>query len=134
MAGLSLVGYSIYNGLAPLTKLGADGAPIQGPRVICVPLQFTSILNSITVEFFKEGTEKQLDFIQTIAMNNSSGTTALTVSADVTQHSVTIAAGKQIICPLFCIETPRLTFTKPAVGNENVLVWVTNIYHPTAVW
>ena len=134
MAGLPLVGFSIFNGLAPITKDGADGAPMQGPRMICVPLAFTAQINAITVEFFKEGVEKQLDFIQTVWMNNFLGTTTLSVAADMTQHSITLAAAKQGIFPLFCSSEPRLTFTKPAIGAENVFVWVSNIMLPSMVW
>ena len=134
MAGTPLVGFSIFNGLAPMTKDGADGAPIQGPRMIALPLVFSATINLIRQEFFKEGAEKQLDFIQTIWLNNVSGTTILSVAADLTQHTISLKAGQQGIFPLFCSSEPVLTFTKPAIGAENVFAWVSNIMLPSMVW
>lgn len=129
------VGFSIFNGLAPVTKSGADGAPIQGPRVITLPFLFTALVNSIVIELFKESTEKQLDFVQTVFVDNQRSALPLTIAADITQHRLYIPAARQAILPIFCIAEPRFTLTKVVVGaDETVNVSFLNIAMGPCVW
>lgn len=134
MSGTPIAGYSIFTGLAPLTKTGADGAPIQGPRAITLVLNFTAQINVIIQELFQEDAQKQLDFVQTIHVDNSASGLAISITTDVTQQRLVIPANKQAILPLYCIENPRLTFTKAAAGNETVKVILTNVAQGPIVW
>lgn len=135
MSGLPLVGYSIFNGLAPRTKMGPDNVPLQGPRVICTPLVFTASKNVVLLEFFQENQDHQLDFIQTVKVNNAASALALTIAVSVTQDFLIIPAGKSAILPLMTSDSPKITITKLVVGaDEAIMFYWTNIAMASIVW
>jgi len=135
MSGLPLVGFSVFNGLAPLTKDGADGAPIQGPRVIMLDVTFSVAKNQTDLEFFQENSDKQLDFVQTICIDNSASSLSVTALSLVTGHRIICPPQAQMIMPIFTIDQTQIRLTKAVVGaDETIRFHFLNVPLPAIVW
>ena len=134
--GLPLVGFSVANGLAPPTKTGADGAPIQGPRIIPITLNFTAPTAPIPIELFQENQDKQLDFVQTLYVDNSASGYMLTVRALVTNQTLHVPPYSQAYLPVLCLldGQTQLIFSKNNIVAESVPVQLINVAMPAAVW
>lgn len=134
MAGQSLVGFSVFNGLAPLTKDGADGSPIQGPRCIQYTANFTPQNQSLSLELFQENEQKQLDFVQTLYIDNSASGFSITVQSLVTNQKLVVPPYHQAYLPVLTIDQTQFVFSKAVTANENIPIHLINVPMPAAVW
>lgn len=127
------------NEIAPSVKAGSfqtsnGTAPKAGPRAVPIPFDF-SVAASFHLNLLTEQEADRVEAIQTIFIDNTIGTSVLTVTCHVTQHKIVCPAGRQGFFPVL------LPNTKPdfdiacsdGVAGQRWLQFLT-MPMPAAVW
>jgi hypothetical protein len=119
---LGLLAYKIFNGYAPE----------KGPRVIKAAIDF-SVLNPYPFDLSIAQETDQLEFVQSIYVDNSLNPNALTITIrHGTQQVLTWPAFSQGFLPAMSPNPPK--FNAATVGTPIVNIWLLNVPMPAMIW
>ncbi len=125
MAANPRVAWPIYNQLAPAAP-DVGG----GPRSIFQNLDFTGV-RQINIDLTLEDLVTQMQFVQTLYIDNKIGAGDLNIYLPTTQQSLTIRDKFQGYIPVMC-NTPIFQFT--SIGAATVGVHFINVPMPAILW
>lgn len=117
------VGFSTFNGLVPH----------RSPRVLRVSLDFSVTIASIMLDLQEEMLTAQLEFVQTLYLDNAANANGLTVVVGATQQIIKIKANTQGYFPVLAPETAGFQFLTTAAAIS-VPVHFINVPMPAYSW
>lgn len=107
-------GFGIFNGLAPE----------QGPKALKVDVDFSSIPSQV-INLLTENQNGQLQFVQTICVDNLNNTSPVVITVGVTGQRITVPAGGGVIQPMFSPDQTNITVTSVAgAGNATQIIFL----------
>jgi hypothetical protein len=114
--------------LSGLPALGTQGwtAPQEGPKVVPVPLPFTSMKTSFSLPLANLINTGQISSVQSAFIDNSASAKSLTVSVSNTNMNVVIPAGAQQWIALLAPNYSTITFT--SLGAVTCSAQLVNYY------
>ena len=120
--GALKTGFQIWNGLAP------EGGPVCMP----VDFDFSSVANQ-QVDLFLEEANKQIDFVQSVYIDNADNAAAFTLTVSGTGQRIRVKANTQGWYPLLSGDQTRVNVSS-TVAAVKVTVIFCNVPMPTAQW
>lgn len=105
--------------------------PKEGPKAIPVPLNF-ALQQSFTVDLTILQQRGFIKDVQSVFVDNSLNTSALTVLASGSNMPLKIPGSAQGVLPIFAPNPP--VFTISCAGGQQAIVYLCNIPLPAAVW
>jgi len=106
--------------------------PCEGTKVFPFVLDFTGGKNAYLIDLTQQAQQKQFTTLQTIYIDNSLNTAALSVICSVTNQVITCPALSQGYFPILQPMPPQ--FQVQTTGNLVVTIQLLNFYIPPAVW
>lgn len=108
-------------------------APVQGPKCLGDTLDFSAVAQ-INLDLTQEETTGQIDYIQTLYVNNSDNLNALEFLFEGTNQLLTIPAGASGIWPVFVTGPVRCKVTTTIAANLLIpILWI-NVPMPLTQW
>lgn len=89
---------------------------------------------SAVYDFVFEESEKDMEFIQAVHVNNFANVATLTITVGATQQSLTIPIGKQAILPLFAPTPTRLKISSTIAAGVLIPIHLLNTPQASIVW
>lgn len=86
----------------------------------------------VTVNPFAELASEQIDIIQTLFVDNSSGTNAVSIHVQISDQTLYCPAGAQAIFPVFSVGAGIFTFSRVDAGTLKAIF--VNVPMTTAIW
>lgn len=125
---LSLFAARTFNGFAPRQK----------PKAMFVPLDFSAASGSngapIPIDLELVETEAWLEFVQAVFIDNTLTDKVFTLSATISQHTLTLSGGKQAYLPILAPEKAKFIATLSAADTHLIKVQFLNFPVPAIVW
>lgn len=115
------VGMGVFNGLGPE----------KGPVIMPIPLDF-SAQNPFLVDLEREVSADRIEWVQTIFIDNSANTTAVTITWAISGQIIVIPPGSQAYLPVLVPNTPR--FSISTTGTPTVYLHAINVPMPAIIW
>lgn len=109
----------------------AQGNPVEGARYLRAFVDLTANVLQ-TVDFGLQLNEDILTNVQSVFIDNSNGTTPLTVESSLTKQRIIIAAGWQYVGPFLFANDQKLEMT--SADTKTVRIFLYNMPHPAAAW
>jgi hypothetical protein len=115
-------------------KITLGAHPEQGPALAELIINFNTDTQFIK-EFFQEQASMEIDFIQSIYIDNSASANAVTIAVLDTLYSITVKSHTQGWYPLPVQEgKARISFTRAATENTNLNLIFSNSMMPYVNW
>jgi hypothetical protein len=115
-------------------KITLGYAPKEGAFALPVTLLFnTNAVQQISMDFFKEQSQGQIEFIQSVFIDNSQNPQGLALRFPTLQQQITVRTQMQGYFPLFA---PNGAFSLTAVttGNVDIPIIFCNVFINPSVW
>jgi hypothetical protein len=110
----------------------------QRSKALFVPLDFSAATGSnggaITIDFELIEQAHQLEFVQAVFIDNTLTAQAFSLTASISQHTLTVAAGKQAFLPIFAPEGAKYLAQLAAADAHLVKVQFLNFPVAAIVW
>lgn len=105
--------------------------PKEGPRAI--PLQFDfTVQASYAVDLQIQQASQKFSFIQTVFVDNSNNTSALSLQFDILNQTINVPARMQGYFPVLVVNPPRMVAT--SAGGTKATVFLLNFPVAPAMW
>lgn len=107
-------------------------APKQGPKVVPINLAFSVSTLVVNVDLLIENTDGDIDFVQSIYIDNKDNAAPLEVLIPITGQRITCPSAAQGTFPIYGVDQFQATFT--CIGENSAKVHLCNFPQPYSVW
>ena len=120
--------FQIANNFAPAWRDGKGG-----PKALHIPLVFTREVTEVDIELFGRVAEDDLEYIQTMYVDNSLNSASLILKFNGLYQTVTVPPFSQGTFPVLVPRTnPK--FSAKSTGGITIDIYLLNVPLPYAVW
>jgi hypothetical protein len=107
--------------------------PMGGPKAIPIPISFATVAAWL-LDLSNTQQLGHIEYVQTLFIDNSANTNALTIQTDASNQTVVIPPKSQAFMPVLQPNPPKLTISTPAVASLVVTVFALNFPVSPHVW